>query len=165
MQKAVLLYFETGLNFLAIEEIFTTYWYISPISRQMESYDMEYHKYADGTQLYSIKVYPWNCPRPSAIQLWFWSNDLLLNPEMSDVAFHEMHHGLRTPKLLIRVTVAGCSIKVSDRLKILYVTFDASLTFESHINEVQLPHQSHIASMSITDKLHCVHLACSIVDS
>ena len=50
-----------------------------------------------------------------------------------------MRHGLRTSELPTRVTVAECSIKVSDRQDILGVTLDAFniiINIESHINEV-----------------------------
>ena len=62
-------------------------------------------------------------------------------------AFDMVHHetlisqldcefAVASSDLPTRVAVAGCNIKVLDRIKMPDVTLDASLTFESHINKV-----------------------------
>ena len=77
-----------------------------------------------------------------------------------------MYHGLRTSKLPTETTVAGCSVKASDRLKILGVTLDASLTSESHMNEVmQFLHQSPTASTPVTDTWRCANTGLRTVSS
>ena len=59
---------------------------VSPIGRVIDSFEAGYHSYADDTQLYAaLRLKPAsnfdrlsNCT--AALQHWFWSNDILLNP-------------------------------------------------------------------------------------
>ena len=63
-----------------------------------------------------------------ALQHWFWINSLLLNQDKSDFAFFGTRPGLKKVDPINSVTVAGCAISISDRLKILGVTQDATLS-------------------------------------
>ena len=71
--------------------LFTSY--VAPIGRLIDSFNVGCHKYADDTQLYTaLKSSPQmaldQLERCSTeLQLWFWRNDLLLNPDKSEVCF------------------------------------------------------------------------------
>ena len=97
---------------------------------------------------------------------------LTTEPWKSNVAFCGMYHGLQTSKQLTRVTVVRYSIKMSDWLKILDVTLDASLTVEGHINEVVKSCNFHIRTLwhlrqslthGVTKTLTC-SIVCSWLD-
>ena len=71
-----------------------------------------------------------------ALQQWFWSSCLLLNLGKSDVAFYETRLGLQRIVLPSPISIGGCAIGVSERLDILGVTFDATMSFDDHITNV-----------------------------
>ena len=108
-----------------------------------------------------------NCT--AALQHWFWSNDLLLNPDKSEASFFGTKPGLRKPGLQSSIFVAGCPIAVSERLKILGVMFDSSLSFDDHVNAVVRACNYHFRSLRYIR--HSVPrdiantLACSIAGS
>jgi len=63
--------------------------YISPISRLIDSYGINHHKYADDATLY-VAVYPNNTAsfiNSEAVSLWFLHNDMQLNPSKSEAMF------------------------------------------------------------------------------
>ena len=73
----------------------------------------------------------------AGLQHWFfWENDLLLNPNKSEVCFFGTGQKLSITPLPSTVTVASCPIMVSDKLKSLGITLDAALTFEEYVNNV-----------------------------
>ena len=55
----------------------------------------------------------------AGLQHWFWENDLLLNADKSKVCFFSTGQKLSRTPLPSTVTVAGCPITVSDKLKTL----------------------------------------------
>ena len=104
-----------------------------------------------------------------ALQHWFWINSLLLNPDKSDVAFYGTRPGLKKMDPPTSVTVAGCAISISDRLKILGVTLDTTLSFDEHITTVvkacnYLPRALRHIRRCITQDIAST-TACSIVGS
>ena len=105
----------------------------------------------------------------AALQQWFWTNDLLLNPDKSDAAFFGTVPGLKKAELPPSVIVAGCPVNISDRLKLLGVTLDSALTFENHVANVVKACNFHLRALrhlrrSLTRDVANT-LACSIVGS
>ena len=71
--------------------MFTTY--VAPIGLLINSFGINYHKFAGDTQLYTALVKPpandlqrIECCT-AGLQHLFWDNDLLLNPNKSEVCF------------------------------------------------------------------------------
>ena len=96
-------------------------------------------------------------------------NSLLLNPDKSDVTFYGTRPGLKRVDPINSVTVAGCAITISDRLKILGVTLDATLSFDEHIATVVKACNYHLRALChirrcITQDIAST-IACSIVGS
>ena len=93
----------------------------------------------------------------------------MLNPDKSDVAFYGTRPGLKRVDPPTSVTVAGCAISISDRLKILGVTLDATLSFDKHIATVVKACNYHLRALRyirrcITQDITST-IACSIVGS
>ena len=61
-----------------------------------------------------------------ALQHWSWKNDLLLNPDKSDLAFYGTRPCLKRLGLPSSTSFTDCAINVPESLKILAVTLDAT---------------------------------------
>ena len=74
---------------------------------------------------------------PAKLHLWFSQNDLVVNTYKSEALLFEtaqqtsIAHGP-----LEEVYVAGCSIPLSDSVKILGITLDRHLTFNKYVQNV-----------------------------
>ena len=116
--------------------------YVSPIGCLIESIGTEFHANADDTQIYTTLMTDTEpgLERLSkytvALQYWFWKNDLLLNPDKSDVTLYGTRPGLRRPGLPSSISIADCAVNVSERLKILGALLEATLSFDDHITSV-----------------------------
>ena len=62
--------------------------------------------------------------------------DILLNPDKFDLVFYGTRPGLKVLGPTSSISVAGCAINVSERLKILGVTLDGTLSFDDHITDM-----------------------------
>jgi len=101
-------------------------------------------KYADDTQLYvalSKKVVNdavtnlQNCL--FNVHTWFSQNGLNINPEKSEaVLLSTIQHARTTSSLLTDVNVAGSIVPLTDTVKLLGVTIDRHLSFDSHVQNV-----------------------------
>ena len=115
--------------------------YQSSIGRLLESLWTEFHAYADDTQIYTalmtdtVRGLEKLSKCTIDLQHWFLKNDLL-NPDKTDVALCGTRPGLKRSGLPSSISVAGCAIIASERLKILGVTLDVTLSFDDHIISV-----------------------------
>jgi hypothetical protein len=153
--------------------LFTTY--ISPVGRLVDRCQISYHKYADDTQLYTaLKSSPGvNIKRlgdcVEKLQIWFWQNNLLLNPDKSEVAYFGTHQRLRKSTLPLSISLGGKAITVAKTVKILGVKLDEHLTFDEHINEVVRACNYHLRALRhircYVTKGIARTVACSIIGS
>ena len=117
--------------------------YTSPIASIAESYNTRQQQYADDTQLYialsaqslsqsllSLE----NCL--SHLRAWFCHNGLALNPDKTDAVLFGTRNKLGSLSTLTHVDVAGTSVQLSKKVKILGATLDQQLTFHDHVNTV-----------------------------
>ena len=127
--------------------------YVSPIGRLIDGCNIRYHTYADDTQLYTSIKFPVGdsisrlvgCVE--SLQTWFWHNNLLLNPDKSDVIFFGTHQRLRSSNLPSSIQIAGNAIHVSSAVKILGVKLDQRLTYRDHVNEVVRACNYHLRAL------------------
>ena len=126
--------------------------YMSPIADVISSHGMLFHKYADDTQLYvaakakvdtadALKTVS-SCTR--AVQSWFLLNDLLLNPDKSEVMVISTRHQVKAYPCGDHVDVGGTLLKIRDNVKSLGVTFGRELSFDKHVNLVCLACNYHL---------------------
>ena len=143
------------------------------------SFQVCHQQYADDTQLF-IALNPSD---PSsdisnltsclhALQSWFCLNGMALNPDKSDAILLGTRQRSRCYASLRSVDVAGCSVSLSDHIKILGVTLDSHLSLDKHISSICKSAYYHIRSLrhirsAITDdmaKSVASSLVCSRLD-
>ena len=83
----------------------------------------------------------------AGLQQWFCENDLLVNPDKSEVCFFGTRQKLRHADKPSSIKVAGCCIDVCKILKTFGGTLDSALTFEDHINGVVRSCNFHIRAL------------------
>jgi len=100
---------------------------------------------------------------------WFSQNGLLLNPAKSEVMYIGTRQRLRSSELQETVTVAGSTIATTDKLKVLDVVLDSSLTFDQHVRDTVRNCNFHLRAIrhirpSLTSDVANT-IACSIIGS
>ncbi len=147
--------------------------YVSPIADVITSHGVQFHQYADDTQLYvAVKSHSDIIKLEEcsiAVRDWFAENGMLLNPDKSEVLLvarkanaDKFAHGTG-------VRVADSDITFSVKLKSLGVTLDQNLSFDQHISNIVKSSNYNIRALRhirpMLDKKTANTVACSIVST
>jgi hypothetical protein len=148
--------------------------YVSPISDIISSHGVQFHQYADDTQLYTAvkseadahslrKLELCSC----AVRDWFAMNGMLLNPEKSEVLLVARKAVADKFSNGSGVAVAGSHITFSMKLKSLGVTLDQTLSFDQHVTDVVKASNFHMKALRhirpVLNRSVANTIACSIV--
>ena len=128
--------------------------YTSPISAIADAHNVLQQQYADDTQLYisiSAKTITQNTCRLesclSDLHAWFSHNWLALNPSKSEALLLGTSQRLKTLSTLSSVSVSGTTVPLTTQIKLLGVTLDQSLSFDSHITALSKSCFYHIRAL------------------
>ena len=97
------------------------YIYVSPVGRLIRHFNVDLHQYADDITLYTAITCDSQASNQlsrctAALQLWFWSNGLLLNPDKSVAAIVGTNQRLSRPGWPSHVKIAGADIFLDNKL-------------------------------------------------
>ena len=128
--------------------------YVSPIASLLSHQGVNQHQYADDTQLFisisQSSVFADLHTLESALAIlsqWFSLNCLALNPDKSEAILLGTSQRNSTLSNLSHINVAGSTVPLSDSIKLLGVTFDKSLTFHKHVNQVSQSCYYHMKAL------------------
>ena len=128
--------------------------YTSPISAIADAHNVLQQQYADDTQLYisiSAKTLAQNtCRYESCLSdphAWFSHNWLALNPSKSEALLLGTSQRLKTLSNFSSVNVSGTTVPLTTQIKLLGVTLDQSLSFDSHITALSKSCFYHIRTL------------------
>ena len=129
--------------------------YTAPMSTIADHFGVQYHQYADDTQIYVALSKDWinettanlqNCL--AEVHLWLSQNGLVINPDKSEsVLFSTAQRARIAPLPLSTVNVAGAVTPIAVDVKLLGVTLDQHLTFNKHIQNVCRSSYYHIRAL------------------
>ena len=147
--------------------------YVSPIVDIIAAHGVQFHQYADDTQLYLAIQSEEDLARLEkctlAVRDWFTENGMLLNPDKSEVLLVASQRKVKKVEPGSGVSVAGTKIAYSETLKSLGVTLDQSLTFDQHVQGVVKASNYHIRALRhirpMLDREVANTIACSIVST
>jgi hypothetical protein len=148
--------------------------YVAPVGDVISGCGMNYHQYADDTQLFiAVRTSKIQSELSvievcsTLVQQWFAINELLLNPDKSEVIFFGTSAQLKSAAAVNTVTVAGSCLPLTTEVKSLGVILDSRLSFDAHVNAVCRACNYHIWALRHIRRLLpddvAKMLACSIV--
>ena len=147
--------------------------YVSPIAEVITSHGIQFHQYADDTQLYVAVKTESDIRKLEectiAIRDWFTRNGMLLNPDKSEVLLVARKANAIKFASGAGVCVAGSDIVFSVQLKSLGVVIDQSLSFDLHVGNIVKASNFNIRALRhirpMLDKTVANTIACSIVST
>ena len=149
--------------------LFSTY--VSPIADVITSHGVQFHQYADDTQLYLAIKSDADLAKLEectiAVRDWFTVNGMLLNPDKSEVLLVARKSNAAKFSLGPRIRVAGSDIAYSVQLKSFGVTLDQDLSLDQHVGNVVKASNLNICALRrirpMLDRTIANTIACSIV--
>jgi len=145
--------------------------YVSPIADVIASHGVQFHQYADDTQLYLAIKSATDLAQLEectiAVRDWFTINGMLLNPDKSEVLLVASKSNAAKFSLGSCIRVAGSDIAYSVQLKSLGVTLDQKLSFDQHISQIVKVSNFNICALRrirpMLNRTVANTIACSIV--
>jgi len=147
--------------------------YVSPIEEVIASHGVQFHQYADDTQLYVAVKTDSDIKKLEdctvAVRDWFTTNGMLLNPDKSEVLLVARKANADKFACGSGVCVAGSSIAFSVQLKSLGVVLDQNLSLDQHVSNIVKSSNFNIRALRhirpLLDKSVANTMACSIVST
>ena len=147
--------------------------YCSPIADVIAHHGIQYHQYADDTQLH-LAMHADNTSAglsvlakcTNDVRQWYLQNGLQLNPDKSEALIVGTTNQLRAVTSTVSsVSVAGVELPVADDIKVLGVVLDQRLTFHKHVLVVVRSYNYHARAIRyirnlLTEELACVVWSC-----
>jgi Reverse transcriptase (RNA-dependent DNA polymerase) len=150
--------------------------YIAPLSRVIRAHGINYHQYADDTQVYiavsksnfQVKLTQLETCTAS-VHAWLQMNGLQLNPNKSEGIQFIATRGRDRVEDVTSLQVSNAAIKPSSTMQSLGVTLDTKLSFDEHVTNVcrlcygHIRELRHVRASLPGDVARIV--ACSIIGS
>jgi hypothetical protein len=147
--------------------------YVAPVYQLIDSFGVSHHSYADDTTLYIRLGQDSVAARASlescteSISNWFTRNDMVLNPDKSEVMAVGTAQRLSRTSVKDPLKVAGSLLPISDTVKIVGVTLDSKLSFDRHVSDICSSCSFHTRALRqirpMLDQKSANMLACSTV--
>ena len=127
--------------------------YMLPLGNIIRSYGVNFHCYADDTQLY-MSLKPGDLPFAmekcvSGLRAWMATNFLLLNSDKTEV---QIFGPKKYRNNLSNLTLDGIKVSQSQLVKNLGVTMDPDLLFEYHIKQITTTAFFHLRNIAKVQK-------------